>query len=40
MKILFEEYGYRTEDIENVLGDFLLSKLDKEKENQQIRQVG
>ena len=23
MKVLFEEYGYRTESIENVLGDFL-----------------
>lgn len=40
MKILFEEYGYRTEDIENVLGDFLLSKLDKEKDIQQLRYVG
>ena len=33
MKVLFEEYGYKTEDIENVLGDFLFSKLDKEKNN-------
>ena len=40
MKILFEEYGYSTGSIENVLGDFLLSKLDKEKENQQLRYVG
>ena len=23
MKVLFEEYGYKTEDIENVLGDFI-----------------
>lgn len=40
MKVLFEEYGYKTEDIENVLGDFLLSKLDKEKNKQQLRYVG
>lgn len=40
MKVLFEEYGYKTESIENVLGDFLLSKLDKEKEKQQLRYVG
>ena len=40
MKILFEEYGYKTESIENVLGDFLLSKLDKEKNYQQLRYVG
>ena len=40
MKILFEEYGYKTESIENVLGDFLLSKLDKEKDKQQLRYVG
>ena len=40
MKILFEEYGYSTKSIENVLGDFLLSKLDKEKDKQQLRYVG
>ena len=40
MKVIFEEYGYKTEDIENVLGDFLLSKLDKEKNKQQLRYVG
>lgn len=40
MKVLFEKYGYKTKDIENVLGDFLLSKLDKEKENQQLSYVG
>ena len=40
MKILFEEYGYSTKSIENVLGDFLLSKLDKEKDQQQLRYVG
>lgn len=40
MKILFEEYGYKTECIENVLGDFLLSKLDKEKDKLQLRYVG
>lgn len=40
MKILFEEYGYKTEDIEKVLGDFLLSKLDKERDKQQLRYVG
>lgn len=40
MKILFEEYGYKTKSIENVLGDFLLSKLDKEKDTQQLRYVG
>ena len=40
MKILFEEYGYKTEDIEKVLGDFLLSDLDKEKDIQQLRYVG
>ena len=40
MKILFEEYGYKTEDIEKVLGDFLLSDLEKEKEIQQLRYVG
>ena len=34
MKILSEEYGYKTESIENVLEYFLLSKLDKEKEQQ------
>lgn len=40
MKILFEEYGYKTERIEKVLGDFLLSELDKEKDIQQLRYVG
>ena len=40
MKILFEEYGYKTKDIENVLGDFLLSDLDKERDSQQLRYVG
>lgn len=40
MKIIFEEYGYKTESIENILGDFLLSKLDKEKEKQHLRYVG
>ena len=40
MKVLFEEYGYKTEDIEDVLGDFLLSKLDQEKNKQQLRYVG
>lgn len=40
MKILFEEYKYKTEIVENVLGDFLLSKLDKEKTEQQLRYVG
>lgn len=40
MKILFEEYGYKTEDVERVLGDFLLSDLDKEKDIQQLRYVG
>lgn len=40
MKILFEEYGYETKRIENVLGDFLLSKLDKEKDKQNLRYVG
>ena len=40
MKILFEEYGYNTGNIENVIGDFLLSKLDKEKDKQHLRYVG
>lgn len=40
MKILFEEYGYKTEDVQNVLGDFLLSKLDKEKNKQHLKYVG
>ena len=40
MKILFEEYGYKTEYVENILGDFLLSKLDKEKDKQYLRYVG
>ena len=40
MKILFEEYGYKTEDVQNVLGDFLLSKLDKEKNKQYLKYVG
>lgn len=40
MKILFEEYGYKTEDIEKVLGDFLLSKLEKTKDIQHLRYVG
>ena len=40
MKILFEEYGYKTKSIEHVLGDFLLSKLDKVKDKQQLRYVG
>lgn len=40
MKILFEEYGYKTVDVQNVLGDFLLSKLEKEKNKQFLKQVG
>lgn len=40
MKILFEEYGYKTGIVEKVLGDFLLSDLDKEKDIQQLRYVG
>ena len=40
MKILFEEYGYKTKDVQNVLGDFLLSKLDKEKDKQFLNYVG
>ena len=39
MKILFEEYGYKTEDVVNILGDFLLSKLDKEKDKQREQQA-
>ena len=40
MKILFEEYGYKTETVEKILGDFLLSDLEKEKDIQQLRYVG
>ena len=40
MKILFEEYGYKTVDVQNILGDFLLSKLDMEKEKQFLNHVG
>lgn len=40
MKILFEEYGYKTETIKDILGDFLLSKLDMERERQYLGYVG
>ena len=40
MKILFEEYGYKTEKVKSILGDFLLSNLDKEKDRQFLRYVG
>ena len=40
MKILFEEYKYQTEDVKNILGDFVLSGLDLTKDTQQLRYVG
>ena len=40
MKILFEEFKYNTEDVKNILGNFVLSGLDLEKETQQLRYVG
>lgn len=40
MKILFEEYKYQTKVVNDILGDFLLSQLDQEKDTQQLRYVG
>lgn len=40
MKILFEEYGYETGAVEEVLGDFLLTDLDKTKPRQFLNYVG
>lgn len=40
MKILFEEYTYKTGDVKGILGDFILSKLNLEKDTQQLRMVG
>ena len=40
MKILFEEYAYQTKDVKDILGGFVLSGLDLEKTEQQLRYVG
>ncbi|MBR6287445.1 MAG: hypothetical protein IKR18_10785 [Bacteroidaceae bacterium] len=40
MKILFEEYKYQTEDVKDILSDFVLSGLDLTKKTQQLRYVG
>lgn len=40
MKILFEDYEYKTSVVEGIIGDFLLSKLDKEKDKQILDYVG
>lgn len=40
MRILFEEYQYKTEDVTGILGDFILSKLDMQSPTQSLRYVG
>ena len=40
MKILFEDYSYKTKDVKDVLGNYLLSKINIDKPTQLLRYVG